>query len=205
MSPENQTEDSETVVIDDKKWLSDDERIAYDAFVASFQRGGPETYPLGPQIVINLFSLYITGTPIKDIAALNHNYSLGQIAYAAVDGDWEKQRKVYLKELFDKAKDRLAQTVAEGASFVELALAVAHKRQGDKMKKYLQTEDPQYLKDSNFEITSFKSYKEAVETLLKLTGQDRTKVLQVEDRRETPPAAELPPPPGAGPYADVHR
>ncbi len=161
-------------------WLTDKEKLALDNFKKNYKKGGVETYPLSPSIAAKLYALYLNCNSLTEVAELNSELGLGTIVNSAVEDKWNLRRQEYLENLYRSASDRMLQTAAEGASFVATALAVAHKKHGEKMKKYLQTEDPEWLKGSAFEISSMRAYKEAVDILMKLTGQDRIKKLEVE-------------------------
>lgn len=171
-------------------WLTEAESNALADFEANLAKA-PKYCPLGPEPVVGLFTLFISGTSLKEIAALNPQYSLGQIVYAAVEGNWDKKRREYLDDLLSRARDQLAQTVAESASFLNKAFQVAHKKIGDRMQKYLQTGDELYLKELDFDFSTVKKYKDGIDMLLRVTGQDRVKSVHVDgqvEHTEVPPA-----------------
>ena len=165
-------------------WLTDAERAALEVFKRNFRKGGLESFPLAPPTAIQFFALYLQGKTLTEIAELNPQYSLGTIVNSAVLDRWDAKYQDYLEELYFNAKNRVVQTAAEGVGFISDLLAVTHIKDGTKLKKYIQTEDPECLKGSNFEIASLRQYKEAVEVLMKLTGQDNIKKIQVSDVTE---------------------
>jgi hypothetical protein len=162
-------------------WLTDSELAALQVFKKNYRKGGLESFPLAPQTAIQFFSLFLQGKTLKEIADINPQYSLGTITNSAVEGRWDLKYKEYLEELYTKARTRVAQTAAEGVGFIADLLAVTHIKDGTKLKRYIQTEDPDCLKGGNFEIQSLRQYKEAVEVLMKLTGQDNIKKVQISD------------------------
>lgn len=185
-----ETEEPTKIITDD--WLTEAESKALQDFEENYQKGGPSTYPLGPQPSVELFGIFISGSSIAEIADLNPQYTLGQIVYAAVEGKWDVKRQEYLEDLYRRAKDQLAQTVAESATFLATAMKVAHKKIGDRMTKYLQTSDENYLKDIDFDFSTVKKYKDGIDMLLRVTGQDRIKNVHVDgsvEHTEAPPAA----------------
>lgn len=179
-------------------WLSDAERAALEVFKRNFKKDGLGSFPLSPDTAIQFFSLYLQGRSLSEIVDLNPQYSLGTIVNSAVEGRWDLKYKEYLEELYSKAKNRTLQTAAEGVGFIADLLAVTHIKDGTKLKKYIQTEDPECLKGGNFEIQSLRQYKEAVEVLMKLTGQDNIKKVQYEKppepQQETLPEQSKPQP-----------
>lgn len=162
-------------------WLTDSERAALEVFKRNFRKGGIESFPLSPPTAIQFFALFLQGKTLTEIAELNPQYSLGTIVNSAVLDRWDQKYQDYLDELYVNAKNRVVQTAAEGVGFISDLLAVTHLKDGTKLKKYIQTQDPEFLKGNNFEIASMRQYKEAVEVLMKLTGQDNIKKIQVSD------------------------
>lgn len=184
------------IVIDPEGWLNKNERAALAKFRATYQKGGMETKDLSPSTAAKLYTLYLEGCTLTEISDLNPELGLGTIVSSAVNDRWDLRKKDYTEELYTRAKDNAVQVVAEGAMFMTTVLTAAHKKHGDKLKKYIQTEDPQYLKDT-MNIDSLRGYKEAVEIFMKLTGQDQVKKVQVEGNvthTEAPPKPEEPTP-----------
>jgi hypothetical protein len=173
-TPKSQSELVKSEVIDDKlAWLDDSEKYALSYFKDSFQKGGPSTYAIAPSTQAELFTLFLNGRSLKEIRKLNHpRFSLGQICHAAIEGDWENQRKDYLAGLMGKARERLQQIGCEAIMFMGDSLAAAHKMHGDALAKYMQSGNP--ADQGAFGITSIRQYKEVLELLLKASGADKT-------------------------------
>jgi hypothetical protein len=152
--------------------LSPVELEAYNKYV---DKGGA---PLSPGVQAQLFSLYLHGDSCEDIADLNKNFSLGMIVKAKVDGLWEQKREVHLRELLDSVKDRVTQAQLESAIFATDLLAATHKIHSKRFKRAIQTGDEKELGD--MAITSIKQYRDAVDLLLKVTGQDTKQQLTVK-------------------------
>lgn len=64
----------------------------------------------------------------------------------------------------------VTKSTLEGLQFASDGMAVFHRLVGDKFRRYLQTGDPKDLGD--MENMGFKTYKDLVELLQKLTGQE---------------------------------
>jgi hypothetical protein len=152
-------------------WLDEPERYAYDHFLANRnKRGQAETFPLAPGIQAGMFELYLNGTSLAQIRATFPQFGLGQIVHAAVDGRWNEHRAGYITALMSRAKDRAVQVAAESVNFISDAMAAAHKLHGAAFKKFLASGDPNDL--GAFGVGSPKQYRDWVETLMKVTGQD---------------------------------
>ncbi len=152
-------------------WLEEPERYAYDHFLANRnKRGQAETFALAPGVQAGMFELYLNGTSLAQIRATFPQFGLGQIVHAAVEGRWNEHKASYITGLMSRAKDRAVQVAAESVNFIADAMAVAHKLHGDAFKKYLASGNPNDL--GAFSVGSPKQYRDWVETLMKVTGQD---------------------------------
>lgn len=138
---------------------------------------GSDKPPLAPSLNAKLFQLYLNGKDCEEIRRLNPQLSLGEVAAAKVAGDWEERRQAHLERLLDETTTRVKQATLETADFVCDLLAVASREHGDRLRRYIQTGDPGELGD--FRIQSLPALKTAIETLQKLTGQDRQQQLKV--------------------------
>ena len=144
--------------------LNPTEKRAYLEYVSK------QKPPLSPKTSAELFNLFLNQASCEEIARLNPGMGLGAIVRARVDLNWDEKREVYLEMLHDSTKLKAGKTQLEAIDFATNFMSVYHKMFNDKFKKYLQTGNPEDLGD--FEHMSFKQYKDNVEMLLKLTGQD---------------------------------
>lgn len=171
--------------------LSVQEKFAYDYFVKN--RGKTlGTMPLSPSTQAQLFELFLNGVPFNEIRRMNPSYSLGQIIAAAVDNNWFAQRESHMSTLLNTVKDRVGQISLESVDFLSNLLSAAHKKHGDSLKRYLQTGNESEL--SGIALESLRSYREALELLMRLTGQDIKRVkgtVEHEHRHELTGAADL--------------
>lgn len=150
-----------------ERLLNGQEKAALDVY---HQRRQP---PLSPDMQARLFSLFLQGIDCMEIVRLNRGVSLGQVIAARVEGRWDEQRQDHLNALLKETRTRLQQTTLEAVDFVTTQLAAAHKLYGDRVKKFLQTGDEKDL--GGFSIHGWKGYREAVDLLKTLTGQDAKK------------------------------
>lgn len=148
--------------------------------------------PLAASTATNFFQLYLQGHSTEEIAKLNPAFGLGIIVRARVEHDWDRLRKEHVEHLLDNIRQVVQTTQLEAVQFVAEGLAVYRKMAGEKFQRYLQSGKIEDLGD--FKDMSFKTYKDLLELLLKLTGQEPAKKVQgvVEHRHtvETPPAAQ---------------
>lgn len=129
---------------------------------------------LSPTLAAQLYALFLQGKTSDEILRLNKGISLAQLTWARVEGEWDLQREEYQLDLFKNTRAMLQQSSLEAVRFLTDVLAVTHKKYGDAAKKYLQTGDEGELK--GFEVNSLGQYKQLVEILQKLTGQENPRV-----------------------------
>lgn len=165
------TQNKEIDVVRVKSGLTHREEAAYRMHLKASEP------PLSPSLQMQLFELYLNGYSCEQIASLNRGIRLGAIVRAFKEGDWMNKRGAYINHLLENVKDRVQQVQCEAVVFASDLLAVAHKMFGGKLQRYLQTGDESEL--GGLAINSLKQYKETVDLLLKLTGQDGTKKLSV--------------------------
>jgi len=149
--------------------------VELEAYSKYVSKGGA---PLSPGVQAQLFSLYLHGDSCEEIAELNKNFTLGMIVKAKVDGLWEHKRIAHLRELLDSVKDRVTQTQLESALFASDLLAATHKIHGKKLRKAIQTGNEDDA--GELAIHSIKQYRDAVDLLLKVTGQDTKQQVTVK-------------------------
>jgi hypothetical protein len=150
-------------------------------------------------VQVQLFRLYLAGLTLPEIRERNTHLGLGQIVSAAVEGRWAELRAKHLEELFGRVQHEAVEAAASGVEFVALAMRATHKRIGDKLLRYLQTEDETALDGTG--IGSLASYRVLADLLSKMTGQDQIKKVEktVTHRHEDP--ADAPVPTAHGPDA----
>jgi hypothetical protein len=156
---------AEEIVLSPVDKLTPEERKAYKLYI---QKGDP---PLAPGVQAQLYMLYLNGSSCEEIVKLNPNFTLGMVARAKVEGLWDDRRDTHLQNLFENVRERVQQVQMESVMFSADLLSSANKMFGDKLKRYIQTGDEREL--GTLRIDSLKQYRDAVELLLKLTGQDK--------------------------------
>lgn len=153
---------SDIVVTDN---LSLKERVAYENYLAN---GGAN---ISPSTQAQFLALFLRGKSCEEICALNPSWPLGAIVKCRIEGDWDKRLFEYREQLFSGVKERLQQIELESINFLTDMLAAAHKQQGDKIKRYLQTGNEDDL--GEMKISSIAGYSKVLELVVKVTGQDR--------------------------------
>jgi hypothetical protein len=115
----------------------------------------------------------LQGYSVSDLVKQNPNYGslgLGLIVRARIECNWDEEREKYIQSLMSSVRQTVEKVTLESIQFASDGMAVFHRLAGDRFKKYLQTGDASTLGD--FRDMSFKNYKDFVELLQKVTGQD---------------------------------
>jgi len=150
----------------EEKLLSEREQEAYNKYM--HERGAP----LAPSTAAKFFELYLNGHGCSEIQKLNPSFPLGLIVKARLDYEWDRARQDYILDLMKGIRTKVQQSQLEAIAFAADAMSTFHKLAGDKFKKFLQTGDASELGEYKF---NFRNYKEFVEMLMKMTGQDSVK------------------------------
>jgi hypothetical protein len=147
--------------------LTPDENKALDIFLSQRDKGGSCTKALAYELQEDLFRLYVNGTSIQDIAKLRPNLSLGQICHAAVEYKWKETKDNYTTASIKRNEERLPFLLASSVEYIADQITASHLLNGQKIKNYILTGDPEYIKD--VPLGNFKQYKELVDALVKLS------------------------------------
>lgn len=129
--------------------------------------------PIAPTLSSQMAALFLQGYSCAEIAAQNKTFSESDILYCRKKFNWDRERDEYTANLTRRARESLQRQKMESIEFLTNTMSVMHKQHRDKMLRYLQTGNPEDLPE--FQITSMKMYKEVIETISKVTGEDKDK------------------------------
>jgi hypothetical protein len=132
---------------------------------------------LGPSLCTTFFELFLNGKTEREIQKLNPVYDLGSIIQARVKYNWDEKKDKYISELQSGVVARMLQVQMEATNFMADVLSATHKRYGTAIKRYLQSSDPKDLE--GFDINNIQAYSKSIEALLKITGQDQKKKIEL--------------------------
>lgn len=156
--------DSSTALARVEKALTPKEKEAYLKYVEANKP------PLAASTAANFFALFLQGHTCEEIAKLNPAFGLGIIVKARVDHSWDLARDENLENLMTNIRQVAQQKQLASIRFVTDAMAAFEKLAGEKFQRYIQTGDSAQL--GEWKDMSLKQYKELLELLLKLTGQE---------------------------------
>lgn len=136
-------------------------------------RRSKDTSPLAISTALKMYEMFLLGHSCEEIYRANdQKFPLGMILDARLRYEWDRRRSAYLDQLFGEVGIAVKQRQVEGAMFLGDVLAAAHQQFGDKVKKFLQTKDPNDL-PAELKVTSITTYKMVIDALMKITGQDQ--------------------------------
>lgn len=136
-------------------------------------------YQVSPDTIAAFFELYLNGSEPVEIAKLNQGFTLEQINWAMVKYNWPIQRDEHLFNLQNNIRDKVIKAQLEATSLITDMITVSNKKNSEKLKKYIQTGDEEYLKGV-MNIESLNGLLKTVEGLQKITGQDRTTIVKTQ-------------------------
>lgn len=163
--------DVELVIQEGIKNLTEKELEAYNYFVNL-----NESVPV-PEEQAKLFVLFLSGKSCQEIQESNQQFSLGQVIYCRLLGEWDNRYNAYLTELLNNTMKRLQTVTLETIGFLCDLISVANAEHGEKIRNYIKTKNPEDL--GGLQITTLNGYKNAIELLQKITGQDGQKKKEI--------------------------
>lgn len=125
---------------------------------------------LSADTAARFYELFLNGSSIEEIHRLNPAFPIALINIARIKYSWDEKRDKYFEELYTKIKDKVIKAQLETTSLMTDLLSAANKLHGDKIKKFIQTNDETYLKGV-FGIDSLAQLVKVAEALQKITGQ----------------------------------
>lgn len=148
------------------KLLSEDEADELQRWLSK------EKPPIAVSTAAKLFEIFIQGQTCKQIHKLNPQFDYGAIIHARIRDGWDEKRAEYVAHAYGSIREKVIKAQMDAIEMTANLLSVTAEQNNKKYLKYLQTKDEQELKGS-IQIESLKQFKEAVESLQKLTGQDK--------------------------------
>lgn len=165
-------------VVPEGKRFSRREWRAYETHKHALANPRPGQFEgqVSPGDAVQMFELFVNGASCTQIEKQWRKYKLGAIIKVAIEHQWHEKRQEYLDHLHRDVVERGRQAIAESIGFTADLLAAAHKRWGQKLRRYLATGDESEL--DGFEIRSIDQYRKVVQTFLELTGHDPSEVFK---------------------------
>lgn len=173
----------EIVPINPERMLNEHERTALTVFESN-----PSKYtPLGANLVDKYFRLFLQGISCSEIARINKLY-LGQVVHARVQHHWDEKRREHVEDLLRESMKQLQQTKAESFSMITALIASVNQKLGDLIKRRLQGEEVDL---GEFEVNGVKGYKELLNVMKMITGEDQKQTAEVHHVHEVVPGAAI--------------
>lgn len=130
--------------------------------------------PIAPSLAANLYQLFLEGYSCKQIASQGKGLDEGDILNLRRKYKWDEERSQYVSDLMNQVQDKVAKAKMESVEFLTNQLSAIHKASREQTLKYLMTGNPD---DMPKEFIKMGGYKQIVEILQKVTGEERmTKV-----------------------------
>lgn len=134
--------------------------------------------PISPTLAAQMYNLFLEGYTCSDIAKLNKGFTEGDILYCRQKYNWDQQRDEYAQQLTMQVQQKMMKQKLESVEYLTNMLSVIHKEHKEVMLKFLQTGNIDDLP----KIGSLKTYKDILEALAKVTGEDSVKKVKFEGK-----------------------
>src|ERR1700677_701043 len=118
-----------------------------------------------------MLNLYLEGYTCDKIAKLNKGYSEIDILMCRYKYNWDRAKNDYADNLQQQILQKLKKVQFESLEFLTNMLSVLHKDERQKMLTYLQTGKSEDKPE--IWLSSISTYKSLIETIQKLTGEDK--------------------------------
>lgn len=125
--------------------------------------------PIADSLATQFYNLFIEGLTCREIAQRNKPIQERDILYLRWKNQWDQKRMEALNVLIQRVSQKLTKGKLEAADFLTTLASAYHKQYADQLLKYLQTGKEEDKPD----FPSLKYYKEIIELLNKITGEDR--------------------------------
>lgn len=128
--------------------------------------------PLAVSTAAKMFEVFLQWKTTEEIHKLNPQFEWGAIIHARLRDRWDKRRSEFTNQAYDTIRHKVVKAQMDAIEMASNLLTVTAKKNNDKFLRFLQTGDAKELQDT-MELKNLKQFKDAVETLQKLTGQDK--------------------------------
>lgn len=136
--------------------------------------------PLAQDLSQKFYELFENGASCEEIRKANPGLSLGSIVHARVRDGWDVMRSNHLLDLERDIPERVAKTQLDSADFLQKLLTATHMIHSEALNQFLATGDKKHLAGTPFVNMKLKDYQQIIELLLKVTGQENKKILEVK-------------------------
>lgn len=125
--------------------------------------------PISASLASQMYNLFEAGYSAQEIADRNPPFELKDVLYVRWKRQWDTKVLEKMNSLLQRVHHKSKMVRLQAVEYLFNHMEVLHKRYGDLMIKYLQTGREEDLPN----LPSLKMYKDIVEVLQKLTGEDR--------------------------------
>lgn len=133
--------------------------------------------PVAVSLASSLYQLFLEGYSCKQISEQGKGLSEADILNLRIKYKWDEAREEYARSLQDQVQGKLMKAKMEAVEFLTNQLAAIHKSSRDQTLKYLMTGNPDDMPE---ELGKLGGYKQIIEVLQKVTGEDKVSKVKVD-------------------------
>ncbi len=126
------------------------------------------------ELADDMYELFMRGLSCDEIRRRNPGLSLGQVVRARIQYGWDERLREYDDRLLANARAGAQRIGLESVEFISKLIAANHKLTLQHVERFLQSGNPDDLGAAA--VMTVKQYRELLDTLVKLTGQDTQRV-----------------------------
>lgn len=134
-----------------------------------------------------LLEAFLVGYSIDEVADRFPHMDKSQIVYTSIVNGWHKKRQEVAASIYDRVKAKLIRSVVEQVDYMTDLLSVVSTESKTQIAAYLSNPDTNPPPQNR--IRSMKEYKEAIESLMKLTEKisalDMSRDAAIESSKQT--------------------
>ena len=135
------------------------------------------TRSISVTLAAQFFELFLEGYSCAEISRLNKGLSEADILVCRKRNKWDEEKDRYAYDLTKQVREKLLKQKLESLEFLTNQLAITHKEHKEKMLRFIQT-GKEEDKPDNW-VKSPATYKAILETIQKITGEDRVTTQKV--------------------------
>ena len=142
--------------------------------------------PVSPGMSAQMLELFMESYSCAEIAKMNKDKGLteGDILVCRKKYKWDEQKEQYAVDLNRQVREKLIKSKLEAIEFLTNTLAITHKVNNEKIKKYLQTGKEEDLPEDISWAKNPNAYRTLWETIQKITGEDRVQKQETKSEQK---------------------
>lgn len=138
--------------------------------------------PIAASLAQSLYNLFLEGYSCLEISKQGKGLSEGDILYLRWKNKWDQSKSDYMIDLQNQVTGKLMKSKLEAVEFLTNQMSAIHKSNKEQTLKYLMSGLPE---DMPKELGKLNGYRQIVELLQTVTGEDKVQKLKIDQKSES--------------------